>query len=55
MLSRFIPIRCPADVVRSAYVGTYGSTTMLSGVLVAPAFALVGVMVGTRVFRTAGA
>lgn len=51
MLSRFIPILCPADVVRSAY----GSTTMLSRVLVAPAFALVGVMVGTRVFRTAGA
>lgn len=55
MLSRFTPVRYLVDAVRGAYVGTYGGTAMLYGVLVAVGFALAGVTVGTRVFRTAGA
>ncbi|MGW7379673.1 ABC transporter permease [Streptomyces sp. NPDC054794] len=54
-LSHLVPLRYLVDAVRDAYVGSYTSAHMLYGVLVAVAFAALAVMVGTRVFRTAGA
>ncbi|WP_327353404.1 ABC transporter permease [Streptomyces sp. NBC_01304] len=55
VLSHFMPFRYLVDAVRAAYVGDYASTSMLYGTLMAAAFALLAVTVGTRVFRTAGA
>ncbi|MEJ8671158.1 MULTISPECIES: ABC transporter permease [unclassified Streptomyces] len=55
VLSHFVPFRYLVDAVRDAYVGSYATTPMLYGVLVAVAFAGLAVTVGTRVFRTAGA
>ncbi|MFD0001584.1 ABC transporter permease [Streptomyces sp. NPDC127178] len=55
VLSHFVPFRYLVDAVRDAYVGSYATTPMLYGVLVAIAFAALAVTVGTRVFRTAGA
>lgn len=42
------------DAARDAYAGSYTSTHMLYGALVAVVFATLAVTVGTRVFRTAG-
>ncbi|WP_274562075.1 ABC transporter permease [Streptomyces spiramyceticus] len=55
VLSHFMPFRYLVDAVRAGYVGDYASTAMLYGVLVAIAFVLVSVTVGTRVFQKAGA
>ncbi|MEU5776162.1 ABC transporter permease [Streptomyces venezuelae] len=55
VLSHFMPFRYLVDAVRAGYVGDYATTTMLYGVLMALAFVLVSVTVGTRVFRRAGA
>ncbi|MFD5014516.1 ABC transporter permease [Streptomyces chartreusis] len=55
VLSHFIPFRYLVDAVRDAYVGSYATAHMLYGALVAVAFAVLAVTVGTRVFRTAGA
>ncbi|WP_405665508.1 ABC transporter permease [Streptomyces sp. NBC_01166] len=55
VLSHFTPFRYLVDAVRDAYVGSYATAHMLYGVLVAFAFALLAVTVGTRVFRRAGA
>ncbi|AZM55561.1 multidrug ABC transporter permease [Streptomyces sp. WAC 01529] len=55
VLSHFMPFRYLVDAVRAGYVGDYASTTMLYGVLMALAFVLLSVTVGTRVFQRAGA
>lgn len=55
VLSHFMPFRYLVDAVRDAYVGSYATTHMLYGVLVALGFATLSVTVGTRVFRKAGA
>lgn len=55
VLSHFTPLRYLVDAVRDAYVGSYATTHMLYGVLVALGFAALAVTVGTRVFRKAGA
>ncbi|MFJ8860176.1 ABC transporter permease [Streptomyces sp. NPDC102451] len=55
VLSHFTPFRYLVDAVRDAYVGSYATAHMLYGGLVALAFALLAVTVGTRVFRKAGA
>ncbi|MFH8290888.1 ABC transporter permease [Streptomyces sp. NPDC018059] len=55
VLSHFMPFRYLVDAVRAGYVGDYASTTMLYGVLMALAFVLLSVTVGTRVFKRAGA
>ncbi|MER5552301.1 ABC transporter permease [Streptomyces sp. NPDC002793] len=55
VLSHFTPFRYLVDAVRDAYIGSYATAHMLYGVLVALAFALLAVTVGTRVFRRAGA
>ena len=55
VLSHFVPFRYLVDAVRAAYVGEYAGPAMLYGVLMAAGFALVSVIVGTRVFRKAGA
>ncbi|WP_055696795.1 ABC transporter permease [Streptomyces silaceus] len=55
VLSHFMPFRYLVDAVRAGYVGDYASTTMLYGVLMALAFVLLAVTVGTRVFQKAGA
>ncbi|MFI5674859.1 ABC transporter permease [Streptomyces cellulosae] len=54
-LSHFMPFRYLVDAMRDAYVGSYATTTMLYGVLVAVGLAALSVTVGTRVFRTTGA
>jgi ABC-2 type transport system permease protein len=55
VLSHLVPLRYLVDAVRDAYVGSYATAHMLYGALVAAGFTALGVMVGTRVFRTAGA
>ncbi|MFE9403640.1 ABC transporter permease [Streptomyces sp. NPDC006530] len=55
VLSHLMPFRYLVDAVRDAYLGSYATTTMLYGALVAAGFAVLAVTVGTRVFRTAGA
>ncbi|ARX86454.1 MULTISPECIES: ABC transporter permease [Streptomyces] len=55
VLSHFMPFRYLVDAVRAAYVGDYASGALLYGVVTAAAFAALSVIVGTRVFRTAGA
>ncbi|QEU91781.1 ABC transporter permease [Streptomyces kanamyceticus] len=55
VLSHFMPFRYLVDAVRAGYVGAYGTTAMLYGVLMALGFVLVSVTVGTRVFQKAGA
>ncbi|MFF3173622.1 ABC transporter permease [Streptomyces sp. NPDC057900] len=55
VLSHFTPFRYLVDAVRDAYIGSYATTHMLYGVLVALGFAALAVTVGTRVFRKAGA
>ncbi|MET9763507.1 ABC transporter permease [Streptomyces sp. NPDC006372] len=55
VLSHFVPFRYLVDAVRDAYVGSYATSHMLYGVLVAVGFTALAVTVGTRVFRTAGA
>ncbi|MFJ1842282.1 ABC transporter permease [Streptomyces sp. NPDC088146] len=55
VISHCMPFRYLVDAVRDAYVGSYTTTHMLYGVLMALAFALSAVAAGTRVFRRAGA
>ncbi|MDG4862574.1 ABC transporter permease [Streptomyces sp. T-3] len=55
VLSHFMPFRYLVDAVRAAYVGDYATASMLYGTLMAAAFALLAVTVGTRVFKSAGA
>ncbi|MET9901977.1 ABC transporter permease [Streptomyces sp. NPDC006446] len=55
VLSHLMPFRYLVDAVRDAYVGSYATTHMLYGVLVALSLAALAVTVGTRVFRRAGA
>lgn len=55
VLSHFMPLRYLVNAVRDAYVGSYTTDHMLYGVLVALGLTALGVTVGTRVFRTAGA
>ncbi|WP_128380210.1 ABC transporter permease [Streptomyces cavernae] len=55
MLSHFMPFRYLVDAVRDAYVGSYTTSSMLYGVVVALGLTVLAVTVGTRVFRTAGA
>lgn len=55
LVSHFVPFRYLVDAVRAAYVGEYAGTAMVYGVLMATGFALSAVVVGTRVFRRAGA
>jgi ABC-2 type transport system permease protein len=55
VLSHLMPFRYLVDAMRDAYVGSYATAAMLHGVLVAVAFAVLAVTVGTRVFRTSGA
>jgi len=55
VLSHFMPFRYLVDAVREAYVGSYTTTPMLYGVLVAVGLVALSVTVGTRVFRTSGA
>lgn len=55
VLSHFVPFRYSVDAVRDAYTGAYATGSMLYGVLVTIGCAVLGVTVGTRVFRRAGA
>ncbi|MFF2959739.1 ABC transporter permease [Streptomyces sp. NPDC057963] len=55
VISHCMPFRYLVDAVRDAYVGSYTTTHMLYGVLMALAFAWSAVTAGTRVFRRAGA
>ena len=55
VVSHLIPLRYLVDGVRAAFVGDYASTTMLRGVLMAAAMAVVSVTLGARLFRKAGA
>ncbi|MFJ2135570.1 ABC transporter permease [Streptomyces sp. NPDC087845] len=55
VISHCMPFRYLVDAVRDAYVGSYTTTHMLYGVLMALAFALSAVAAGTRAFRRAGA
>ncbi|MET9657733.1 ABC transporter permease [Streptomyces sp. NPDC006510] len=52
--SRFTPLRYLVDAVRDAYVGSYATSHMLYGAVVAVAFAVAAVAVGARVFRRVG-
>ncbi|MFF8915135.1 ABC transporter permease [Streptomyces sp. NPDC015032] len=52
--SHFTPLRYLVDAVRDAYVGSYATSHMLYGALVAAAFAVGAVAVGARVFRREG-
>lgn len=51
VLSHFMPFRYLVDAVRAAFVGSYASSALLYGVLVAAAFAVVSVTFCTRAFR----
>ncbi|MFH8608288.1 ABC transporter permease [Streptomyces sp. NPDC018029] len=55
VVSHFMPFRYLVDAVRAGYVGEYATTTMLYGVLMALAFVMLSVTVGTRVFQRTGA
>lgn len=55
VVSHFVPFRYLVDAVRAAFVGDYWTGTVGVGALVAVAFAVVSVTVGTRVFTRAGA
>ncbi|WP_329194418.1 ABC transporter permease [Streptomyces sp. NBC_01435] len=55
VVSRLTPLRYLVDAVRDAYVGAYATAHMLYGTLVAVAFAVVAVAVGSRAFCRAGA
>ncbi|MFE9650068.1 ABC transporter permease [Streptomyces sp. NPDC006365] len=55
VLSRFMPVRYLVDAVRDGYIGSYATSSMLYGVIVAVGLATLAVTVGTRVFRKAGA
>ncbi|TJZ46025.1 ABC transporter permease [Streptomyces piniterrae] len=55
VLSHFMPFRYLVDAVRAAYVGSYASSAMLYGVLVALVLAAVSLAVCTRTFRRAAA
>lgn len=55
VLSHFMPFRYLVDAVRDAYLGSYATTSMLYGVLVALTLTALSVTVGTRVFQKAGA
>ncbi|GAA1891685.1 ABC transporter permease [Streptantibioticus ferralitis] len=55
VLSHLMPFRYLVDAVRAAFVGDYGGSTMLYGVLVAAALLAVSVTTGTRLFRKAEA
>jgi ABC-2 type transport system permease protein len=48
-----MPFRYLVDAVRDAYTGSYATSHMLYGALVAAGFTALSVTVGTRVFRTA--
>ncbi|MFF5010129.1 ABC transporter permease [Streptomyces phaeochromogenes] len=54
-LSHVMPFRYLVDAMRDAYVGSYASSSMLYGALVAVGLTGIAVTVGTRVFREAGA
>ncbi|MFH8519508.1 ABC transporter permease [Streptomyces gelaticus] len=53
--SHFTPLRHLVDAVRDAYMGSYATSHMLYGALVAVAFAVAALAAGARVFRRAGA
>ncbi|GGV93874.1 transport permease protein [Streptomyces gelaticus] len=53
--SHFTPLRYLVDAVRDAYVGSYATSHMLYGALVAVTFAVAALAAGARVFRRAGA
>jgi ABC-2 type transport system permease protein len=55
VLSHFMPFRYLVDAVRAAFVGDYGGTAMLYGLLVTAALLLASVATGTHLFRRAGA
>ncbi|MCB5910878.1 ABC transporter permease [Streptomyces pinistramenti] len=55
VLSHFMPFRYLVDAVRAAFVGAYASPAMLHGVLVAAGFAVLSVVLCTRVFRRSAA
>ncbi|MGW1066449.1 ABC transporter permease [Streptomyces aureus] len=55
VLSHLTPLRYLVDAVRDAYTGSYATSHMLYGVLVALGLAAVSVTVGTRAFRGAKA
>ncbi|MER0482687.1 ABC transporter permease [Streptomyces sp. Edi2] len=55
VLSHFMPLRYLVDAVRAAFVGSYASSAMLYGVLVAAVFATLSVTYCTRVFRRSAA
>lgn len=54
-LSHVMPFRYLVDAMRDAYVGSYATSSMAYGVLVAVGLTGIAVTVGTRVFREAGA
>ncbi|MVO90020.1 ABC transporter permease [Streptomyces sp. p1417] len=53
VLSHFVPFRYLVDAVRDAYVGSYATSAMLYGALVAAGFTALAVTVGTRAYRSA--
>ncbi|GHH80868.1 transport permease protein [Streptomyces sulfonofaciens] len=55
LLSHLMPLRYLVDAMRDAYLGRYATAGMLYGTLVATAFLTLALVVGTRVFRRAGA
>jgi ABC-2 type transport system permease protein len=55
VLSHFMPVRYLVDAMREAYVGSYATSSMLYGVIVAVGLTTLAVTVGTRVFVKAGA
>jgi ABC-2 type transport system permease protein len=55
LVSKFVPLRYLVEAVRAAFLGQYGSTTMIRGALVAAVLASVAIFLGARIFRKAGA
>lgn len=54
-ISHFVPFRYLVDAVRAAFVGDYGDGKVALGALVAAAFAMASMTLGTHFFRKAGA
>ncbi|MFE1175656.1 ABC transporter permease [Streptomyces sp. NPDC058773] len=55
VLSHFMPFRYLVDAVRAGFVGSYSSSAMLYGVVVAVAFTALSMTFGTRAFRRSAA
>ncbi|MFI9050174.1 ABC transporter permease [Streptomyces sp. NPDC053427] len=55
VVSHFVPFRYLVDAVRAAFTGSYASTAMLYGVLVALAFSALSMALCTRAFRRSAA